>query len=645
MADRFNAKLSVSDLDFDSIKTNLKTYLSTQEQFKDINFEGSGINILMDLLAYNTHYQGFYTNMVANEMFLDSAVRRDSVVSLAKHLGYTPRSRTSPTATVDIFSPTAELTDAVERGVILKGTQGDESFDFSVMATVGYTLDSREATVGQTVAQNVTIKQGKIETLSYVFDDRTSAKYVIPAVADTSTLTVRVQKSTEDSSGYTDAWTIVSDINIVGKTDKAYHIQEIDGGEFEVYFGDNIVGKKPDNGNVIILQYLNTKGPDANNVGSSDKEGARVFSLSDSTVKVISAAAGGADAETVKSIKFYAPKTYQAQDRSVTSKDYEAILMRDYADIESVYVWGGEDNVPPEYGKVFISVKPLSGLKIDDTKKEEIKKDILKTSNIVTVTPEIVDPDYLFLNVQSDVVFDRSKTVLDKNSVLQLVRQSIIHYIDNDLEKFDKDLYFSKLTKLMDDSSSSIVGNDTTLSLERRFEPAIGTTANYTVEFGNAILHPHDGHIPVISSSAFTYKDDDNIVITAYLDDDGNGNIRLWKMGVNGEKILVYFGTKSVGTIDYGSGLITLNNFRPLSYVNNSHIKINAPLQNKNIFASRSRILTIDTVDPSAITLTIRDLTEKMGSSSSSHSSGSHSSSSSSSSSSSGSSSSSSGSY
>ena len=616
MADQFNAKLSVSDLDFDSIKTNLKAYLSTQDQFKDINFEGAGINILMDLLAYNTHYQGFYTNMVANEMFLDSAVRRDSVVSLAKHLGYTPRSRTAPTATVDIYTPTAELTSSVERGTIVKGTQGDESYDFSVMSTVGYTLDSD----GLTAAESVTIKQGKIETLSYIFDDRTSAKYVIPAVADTSTLTVRVQKSTEDTTGYTAAWTLVTDINVVGKTDKAYHIQEIDGGEFEVYFGDNIVGKKPDNGNVIILQYLNTKGPDANNVGSSDKEGARVFTLSDSTVKVTSAASGGADAESVKSIKFYAPKTYQAQDRSVTSKDYEAILMRDYADIESVYVWGGEDNDPPEYGKVFISVKPLSGLKIDDTKKEEIKKDILKTSNIVTVTPEIVDPDYLFLKVQSDVVFDRSKTVLDKNSVLQLVRDSIINYIDNDLEKFDKDLYFSKLTKLMDESSSSIVGNDTKITLERRFEPAIGVTANYTIDFGNPILHPHDGHIPVISSSAFSYKDDDDTVITAYLDDDGFGNVRLWKVGVNGEQILVYFGTNSVGTINYETGVINLNNFRPLSYLNNSHIKINVPLQNKNVFADRSRILTVDGVDPSAITLTIRDITEKGSSSLSSHS-------------------------
>lgn len=604
MADKFNAKLSVSDLDFDTIKSNLKTYLSTQEQFKDINFEGAGINIILDLLAYNTHYQGFYTNMVANEMFLDSAIKRDSIVSLAKHLGYTPRSRTAPTATVDVYTTGASLTDNVEYGDIIKGTQGDVSYDFSVMKTVGYTLDS----AGATYAPNVTLKQGKIETQTYIFDDRTSAKYVIPAVADTSTLTVRVQKSTEDTTGYTDTWTLADNLNTVAKTDKAYHIQEIDAGEFEVYFGDNIVGKKPDNGNVIILQYLNTKGPDANSVGSNDKEGARVFSLSDSTVKVLSAAAGGADAETTKSIKFYAPKTYSAQDRSVTSKDYEALVIRDYADIESVYVWGGEDNDPPEYGKVFLSIKPLSGLTIDETKKQEIINDIIKKSNVVTVRPEIVDPDYLFLLVESKLVYDKSETVLGAESIMQLVRTSILDYIDNDLEKFDKDLYFSKLTRLMDEASTSLVGNDTTIKLQRRFVPRLNATANYKVEFGNPIYHPHDGHMTgVVLSTGFEYKDDDNVVFTGYLEDDGFGKLQMWKVGTEGEKIIVYAGSDNIGTVNYDTGLVELNEFRPISFLNDSNIKINVVLRDKNVFASRSRILTIDGNDPDAIRLSISD--------------------------------------
>jgi len=607
MADRFNIELSVSDLDFDSIKTNLKTFLSTQDKFKDINFEGAGINVLMDLLAYNTHYQGMYTNMVANEMFLDSAIRRDSIVSLAKHLGYTPRSITSPTATVDVYTPDATSDDYITKGSIIKGSQGDSTFNFSVMESVGYTQDSD----GLMAAQNVSIKEGRLETLSYIFDDRTSSKYAVPSTADTSTITVRVQTSTSDTTGYTDRWTLATDLNTIAKTDKAYHIQEIDDNEFEVYFGDNIVGKKPDNGNLIHIQYLNTAGPLANNIGSADKEGSRVFTYADSTVKVVSAAAGGALSESSKSIKFYAPKTYSAQNRSVTAKDYEALLMRDYADIESAYVWGGQDNDPPEYGKVFLSIKPLSGLTIDATKKEEIKKDIIKKTNVVTVIPEIVDPDYLFLLIKSKLIYDRSKTILDKQSVMNLVRNTIIDYIDIDLEKFDKDLYYSKLTKLMDQSSNSLMGNDTEIKIQRRFTPALSVTANYVVDFGNPIFHPHDGHVPILTSSGFTYKDDFDNVFTGYLEDDGYGKIRMWKTGISGEKVLVYYEETSVGTINYNTGKITLKEFRPITFSNNTNIKLNVKLRDSNVFANRSRILTLDRDDPESVILSIEDMNNR----------------------------------
>jgi hypothetical protein len=606
MADRYNSKLSVSSLDFDSIKSNLKNYLSTQEEFKDINFEGAGINILMDLLAYNTHYQSFYTNMVANEMFLDSAVKRDSIVSLAKHLGYTPTSIVSPTAVIDIYKPNAEMTDNIPKGTIIKGTQGSESYDFSVMESVGFTLDSD----GLTAATNVSVREGKIVTLSYIYDGRTDLKIVIPKDADTATLSVRVQTSTEDNSGYTDTWTVSNDLNSIAKTDKAYHLQEIENGEYEVYFGDNIVGKKPDNGNVVHLQYLKTNGTAANNIGSSDKEGGRVFSYADSTVKVISKAQGGANAETNKSIKYYAPKSYQAQDRAVTSRDYEATLLAEYSDIESVFVWGGQDNIPPEYGKVFISLKPKSGLTLDETTKESIRTNILKKKNMVSITPEIVDPDYLYLMITSDIVFEKARTVLDKTSIVNLIKNTIVNYVDNDLEKFDKDLYFSKLTKLMDETSDSIVGNDTTINLQRRFIPALNITANYKIDFGNPILHPHDGHHPVLHSSAFMYRDNLGTEIKAFLQDDGYGKIQLYRFDSEGRKILVYYGTTAVGTIDYKTGIIDLQDFRPVSFFEGVNIKINVPLQKKNIFASRSRILTIDKFDTDAVRLTIKDISE-----------------------------------
>jgi hypothetical protein len=604
MADKFNAKLSVSDLDFDTIKRNLKAFLSSQEQFKDMNFEGSGLNILLDLLAYNTHYQGFYTNMVANEMFLDSATRRDSVVSIAKHLGYTPNSVTAPTATVDIYDPSANLTDNIIAGSTVRGAQGGKSFGFSVMETSGYTLDSD----GLTAALNVEIKEGNLETISYIFTDKNpNIKYKIPKTADISTLTVRVQTSADDSTGYTDKWTLATDLNSIEKTDKAYHIQEIEKGEFEIYFGDNIVGKKPDNNNILIFRYLNTKGTLANGVGNSDKENARVFTYSSGTVKVVSASSGGADAESIKSIKYYAPKTYQAQDRSVTAKDYEALLLKDYPDIESVYVWGGQDNDPPEYGKVFISIKPKSGLTIDATKKENIKRDILKKKNIVSVTPELLDPDFIYLLVESNIVYDNVKTILDKKTLKSLVKNTITDYVDNDLEKFDRDLYFSKLTKLMDEASDSIVGNDTHIKLQKRFVPALNVTANYKVKFGNPIYHPHDGHMPIILSTAFKYKDDDNIVFEGYFEDDGWGKIQLFKYSSLGKKVLVYYGTNSMGTVNYTTGEIDINNFRPISFIGDSNIRINCKPANKNIFAKQSAILTIDKTDAEAVILTVED--------------------------------------
>lgn len=612
MANNFNAKLSVSDLDFDNIKSNLKDFLSKQEQFKDMNFEGSGINILMDLLAYNTHYQGFYTNMIANEMFLDSAVRRNSIVSLAKHLGYTPTSIVAPTATINISTKEGEeIPEDLMRGTTIKGTQGGSTYNFVVMETTEWEVGSD----GITAAKNIEIKEGKLETLSYIFNNTSTLKYVLPKTADVSTLTVRVQTSVDDSSGYTDAWSLASNFNEIEKTSKAYHIQEIDNGEFEVFFGDNIVGKQPDNNNVIILQYINTQGTSANGIGSSDKEGARVFTYSNSTVEVISPASGGDNAESNKSIKYYAPKLYQSQDRSVTSRDYEALLLKEYSDIESVFVWGGQDNDPPEYGKVFISIKPKSGLVLDEIKKEDIRKNILKSKNIVSVTPELVDADFIFLIVSGDVVYDASKTVLDKNSILSLVKNTIINYIDNDLEKFDKDLYFSKLTNLMDDSSNSIVGNDINIQLQRRFTPILGITANYSLDFGNPLYHPHDGHIPIVTSSGFKYKDVNNNIFTGYFDDDGNGKIRIFKHNIFGKKEYVYHENTSIGTIDYNTGKIEIENFSPVSLKDKTHISVNVSTKNKNIFASRNQILTIDKNDNEALSLFIRKFSDRLTSS------------------------------
>ena len=606
MADQFNAKLSVSDLDFDSIKSSLKNYLSKQEQFKDINFEGSGINVIMDLLAYNTHYQGFYSNMIANEMFLDSALKRDSIVSIAKHLGYTPTSITAPTALVDIAIPSGIIGDAIEKGTEIKGTQGSSSYTFSFMDDSAITYDAE----GLTAATNIKIGQGRFENIAYIVDNDIKQKFLLPKYADISTLTIRVQTSQEDNTGFATKWTLGSDLNSIGKTDKAYHVQEVSKGEYEVYFGDGIVGVKPTSGNVIIIEYLNTKGSEANGFGKTDKAGSRVFTYSGGTVKVLSEASGGGDGETNNSIKYYAPRSYQAQDRAVTERDYEAILLRDYPDVESVTIWGGQDHDPPEYGKVFIALKPKSGLTIDLLKKEQISKDILSKSNVVSVIPELVDPEYLFVQISIKLTYDPSVTILGKNEIITVVKSAVTDYIRNDLEKFDKDLYFSKLSRKIDLASESIVGNEISIKLQTRFSPDLLTKANYKIPFGNSIKHIKDGDEPILHSTSFTYKDDDNVIFLGYLEDDGYGVMRIWKMDSLGNKVIVYSGADKVGTLDYEKGVMNLKDFRPLSTPGTNHIRLTTTPRNNNIFATQRQILTLDSSDIESIQVETKTLLE-----------------------------------
>jgi hypothetical protein len=595
MSERFNAKLSVSDLDFDSIKSNLKEYLSKQDEFKDINFEGAGINILMDMLSYNTHYQAFYTNMVANEMFLDSALKRNSIVSIAKHLGYTPSSIRAATAIVDFYATGPQVVgDTIPKGTIIQGTQGNTSLLFSTLDDAAYTYDSE----GNIAAINIVVAEGAFENISYVVDNSIDQKFLIPSSADITTVNVRIQESIEDSTGFADKWQLSSDFNTIEKEDKAFHIQEVSLGEYEIYFGDDIVGKKPKSGNVVIIDYLSTSGGEANGFGRTDKEGSRIFQYSDTVVKVISPAGGGGDPESNNSIKFYAPKSYQAQNRSVTTRDYEALLLRDYPDIDSVVVWGGQENDPPEYGKVFIAIKPKSGLTIDTLKKRDISENILKQSNVVSVIPEIVDPDYIFMKIHTKFTYDSAKTILAKNEMISIVNQSINDYVSGDLEKFDKDLYFSKLSKIIDTSSEAIIGNEISIQLEKRFAPRVGVEANYKIPFGNSIRHHRDGDAPIISSSIFVMKDDENAIRLSYLEDDGYGEMRIYSFDSLGNKEILYTGKDDVGVVDYKEGIISLKDFRPLFIPNNTYITIKTTPQNNNIFATQKQILTIDSTDP-----------------------------------------------
>ena len=479
-----NTVLRISELDFDQIKFNLRNYLRSQSQFTDFDFEGSGLNILLDVLAYNTHYMAYYLNMIGNEMFLDTALLRNSVVSHAKHLNYVPKSLVSAKATVDIL-----ITDDVNSGYSTFTLPAYTQFVSEEIDGVNYkfvTLESYNSSknlVSNTFTfSNVEIFQGERLTYNVVVDTtNTRRRFSIPnANIDTSTLLVNVQKSSLDNSQNT--YILADDTTTLDSNSKVYFIEENDNGQYLIYFGDGYIGKNLDDGNILKLNYLVTEGPPANK--------ANTFTLSSDippfsnviTTSILSAA-GGADRDTIDTIKFLAPRFYTSQNRAITKDDYGTLLLKDYPSVETISVWGGEENDPVVYGKIFISMKPKSGYVITDIEKNRIINELISNRNVITVTPEIVDPDYLYLKLEITVNYDTTKTTLDENTLKNAVKNIVNLYNDTDLEKFNSTYRTSKLQGQIASGDVSFLGSDLKTIIQKRFEPTLNVSKNYTIDF------------------------------------------------------------------------------------------------------------------------------------------------------------------
>jgi len=598
-----NRKIEIDSLDFFGIRNNLKNYLSGLDQFNDFNFEGSGTSVLLDILAYVTHYQGFYNNMVANELFLDSAIKRTSVISHAKALGYTPSSTTAARATVNVTlanseSSTTYLTKhsnftAIKDGVTYRFTNPD-LHEFVVLNST------------QKIARDVEIIEGTWKTGSFIIDNNLSnQRFIIPETnVDMNRLTVTRQISTSDTTGWSDTWTAVSDITELTSTTKAYFVQETEDGHWEIYFGDGILGLKPDDGNVIIIQYLISNGLDANDIGSKDSIGLRSFSSANASivdVEVTTSSNGGNNRETIESIKFTAPMAYQSQNRNVTKEDYISFIRQNYTNASDVFVWGGEDNDPPEYGKVFVSVKPSNTTVLNNLEKIYLQN-LLKEKNVISIIPDVVDPNYIRLLVTSKVVYDNNKTSKTANDIKGLVLTSIINYIVSSLDKFDRNFRYSKFIKKIDDSDTSILGNETSIILQSRIEPTLGQENSYTIKFENPIYHPHDGHqAGMVSSSGFTFVKTDGTSAFVHLEDDGNGVIKIYESNSGVKTYLA-----NVGNVDYDKGIVSLEKFKP-SAITDNILKINCVPRNKDILSERNSILSIDTADADSIKITVEN--------------------------------------
>ena len=585
-------KLEISELDFDGIKTNLKTFLSQQNEFTDYDFEGSGMSVLLDTLAYNTHYLAYNANMLANEMYLDSADLRSSVVSLAKQVGYTPTSCTSSTATIDVLVNDASgSTLTMSRGTKFTTTVDGQSYSFVNNSDV-----SIPPAAGVYKFSNLTIYEGSY--LNYKYTASTSdidQRFIIPNdTVDTTTLTVKVQTSSSDS--LTRTYTRATGITGIDNESEVYFLQEVEGGRFEVYFGDGVMGKAIADGNIVILDYINSN-RDAPNGASSFTLSGTIGGFTSATVTTVSNANGGTGLESITSIKYNAPRDYSAQDRAVTAEDYKTLVKSIYANAQAVQVYGGEDAAVPDYGKVYISIKAKSGSNLTVVTKESIVQSLKKYA-VASVTPVIIDPETTYITLVVNFKYNSGATTKDVTTLQTNVLNAIASYNNNTLEDFAGMFRYSQLLQNINEADTSILSNITTVKMYKYVTPTLSSALKYTVSFNNALYNPHSGHNStgggIVSSTGF--KIDGDTTNEHFLDDDGAGVLRVYYL--NGATRV--YTDSTYGTVDYATGevILTSANITSISNVDgatSTQIRVFVIPSSNDIVPVRNQVLSIDT--------------------------------------------------
>ena len=590
-------KLDISELDFDTIKANLKTFLSQQDEFTDYDFEGSGINILLDVLAYNTHYNAFNANMLANEMYLDSADLRSSVVSLAKQVGYTPTSATAASAIIDVtINNGSGASVTMSRGTKFTTTVDGTSYSFVNNADVSiipadgvYKFDNLEILEGTYLNYKYTASTSDIDQRFIIPNDN----------VDTTTLTVKVQESSSDST--TNTFTLADGITALDSTSKVYFLQEVENGRYEVYFGDGILGKAIADGNIIILDYIVTNRTAANGASTFTLNG-DIGGFTDVTIVTDTNAAGGTNPESITSIKYNAPRDYTAQDRAVTADDYKVLVKSLYANAQSVQVYGGEDASPVAYGKVYISIKAKSGSNLTTATKTSLVSQ-LKSYAVASVTPVIIDPETTFITLTTTFKYNSGLTTKALSTLNTNVLNTITNYNINTLENFTGMFRHSELVGLIDDTDSSILSNITTVKMYKEITPTLNSGLKYTLNFNNAFFNPHSGHNAsaggIVSSSGFKINDDSS-TNEHFLDDDGAGNIRVYYLSGTTR----IYTDSTYGTVDYTTGEIILTSAHLTSISNvdgaaSTVVRIFTIPNSNDIVPVRNQILEIDTANSS----------------------------------------------
>lgn len=585
--------LRITELDFAQIKTNLKNFLRSQDEFNSYDFEASGLNVLIELMAYNTHYNAYLANQQHNESFMDSAVKRESVVSKAKQLSYTPRSTTAASAilNIDVINPSGSPTFLT----LDKYTPFTTNIDGA-----NYTFVNIDAVTIKQVNNvyrfgDIVVKEGR--PYSYNFSSVSpgpSEKFIIPNDGiDTTSLTVTVRNSATDSTRT--IYTLVDDITKVTGDSTVYYLEENVTGKYEIFFGDGVLGKKLSAGNVVTVEYIITNGSDANvspNFNQSFTLAGTIQGNNNVSIGVVRNSTGGSSRETIDDIRFNAPRAYVAQNRVVSTEDYSAILKEYLGSIESVNVWGGEDNVPPIYGKVFISLKPFDGYEITPSQKEQIRREILAPRNIVSVIPEFVDPEYLYVNMDVNVKYNPSNTTLSTNQVQDVVQATINDHFSDELQKFNQGFVGSRLTTKINSAEPSIFGSAIAVRIQKRIEPSLNVVQSYILNF-NTKIHPGD-----LQSTRFYYSNVGTLIQARIKDSpdsmppdyNGTGTLYLYDAIENSD-------IKAIGSVNYATGDVTITNIVVDGYIENqTDIRITVEQQETfgDVEVTNNQILVTD---------------------------------------------------
>lgn len=599
--------LKLDGLDYQSIKSNFKEFLKAQDKFKDYNFDASGLSVLLDVLSYNTYYNSFYVNMVANEAFLSTAQRRNSVVAAARSLNYTPRSTTSSklVANLTVTPVGTPASVLIPRYTSFSAATAAGTFTYINLEPV------TTFSAGNYTANNVTLVEGSYVQEQYTVNtaDVEQRFMINNSDIDTSTLRVRVQNSSSDSTlrsfNRADSYVNVNTNSLV------YFIEEVEDGLFEVKFGNGTFGVELLDGNVVLLEYLSSNGVNGNDVNLVEYA-ASIDGVVNIASVVTTNSYGGDDRESIERIKFNAPKYYASQNRLITKEDYESLVLQQ-SNIQSAIAWGGEDNDPPYYGRVFIAIQPKIGQVLTETEKYNLKTYVIDPKKIVTMSAEIVDPEYIYLLIDASVKYDTSMNVLNATNLNSLIISRIMEYKNQELSQFSKYFRYSKLSRVIDTCERSIQSSSLRIRMRKEVLVQLNLNASYVINFANPIdditggrpaSHPYASGNK-ITSNAFTYNGFPN----CFMEENG-GIIRIYRQsGAN------YIGVvPNIGTVNYATGVITLNTFSPEAFADGgTTLKITAIPSDVDILPLRTQIIsireedvTINLIDDNAISLTRR---------------------------------------